>query len=1069
MSKTPEYIKSLKSSPRVGDQVVFHRLTPASPQKTCDTAIPWHVDVKKVLQGIGIESLYSHQAEAIDIIRQGKNVVVSTPTASGKTLIYNLPVFEKIAENPDAKGLYLFPLKALAQDQLRVFREMAKFFPGKTPTAEIYDGDTSAWNRKKIRENPPNVILTNPEMLHLSMLPYHDKWAEVWQGLEFVVIDEVHTYRGVMGSHMAQVFRRLSRISTHYNASPVFIFSSATVANPGELASKLTNLEVEESLISGAPIGAKHLVFIDPLNGPAQTAILLLKAALHREMQTIVYTQSRKLTELIALWATNKSGKFADKISAYRAGFLPEERREIEGRLSRGELLAVISTSALELGIDIGDLDLCILVGYPGTIMSTLQRGGRVGRSGQESAIILIAGEDALDQYFMRNPEEFLNMDPEAAVINPYNIRIMAKHLVCAAAELPLKADEPLLEEKNAQKCIAQLESNGELLRGADGDRLFSSYKSPQRKVDLRGSGSRFTIIDSVSEKSKGEIDEFRAFRETHPGAVYLHRGDTFIVEKLDLIDRSVKVKRANVDFYTRVRANKNTEIIEVYDQGQVWGTTAFSGRLKVTDQVTGYEKWQIYNKKRLNIIDLDLPPQIFETEGVWFVIPLKVQALTEDNYFHFMGGIHAIEHAAIGIFPLLVLTDRNDLGGISNTFHPQTNTAAVFIYDAVPGGAGLSNQAFKKREHLLEYTLKVIKDCPCDTGCPGCVHSPKCGSGNRPIDKASAVYILEAIKNSPPMEKGDVEVVISKVQEDIPEVIEEAPTEEPGDPFEVGIDEDDIQNLEAKITMGKKLGADSKIDSNVKPAKSKSNIKAGKAEPGNKSAADVERLEKKIKKYKAEKEKKITKKTIGSHKNIPEPPPPVPSPAKLSHSELSQIHVPERYGVFDIETQRSAAEVGGWDKADLMGISCVVLYDSVEDRFTEYLDDEIEEFVNKLKTLDLVVGFNIKRFDYLVLKGYVDFDYKSLPTLDLLEKVHNRLGYRLSLDHLGKVTLNAPKTADGLQALKWWKQGKIKEIVEYCTADVAITRDIFLFGRHHGYLLFNNKAKQTVRVPVDW
>jgi DEAD/DEAH box helicase domain-containing protein len=360
-----EYVNALKTSARLGHQVVHHVQIPEKKAQYADS----NVDSKTraLLAQMDIQALYTHQYEAICLIRNGSHVVAATPTSSGKTLIYNLPVIERIMAEPGARALYLFPLKALAQDQLRTFTQMSDSFSGVCPTAAIYDGDTTAWQRKKIRENPPNVILTNPEMLHLSFLAHHEKWGAFLSELQFVIIDEVHTYRGILGSHMAQVLRRFRRILTEYGASPVFVFSSATIGNPAALSSALTGLDVTAVDHTGAPDGKRHLVFLNPVDSPARTAILLLKAALHRGLRTIVYCQSRKMTELIAVWAGSQKGEFAGKISAYRAGFLPEERRDIEQKLFTGELLAVISTSALELGIDIGDLDLCILAGYPGT------------------------------------------------------------------------------------------------------------------------------------------------------------------------------------------------------------------------------------------------------------------------------------------------------------------------------------------------------------------------------------------------------------------------------------------------------------------------------------------------------------------------------------------------------------------------------------------------------------------------------------------------------------------------------------------------------------------------------
>jgi DEAD/DEAH box helicase domain-containing protein len=998
-----EYVQSLVSSKRLGSQVVYHKILPDRPARLSQPKHPWPGQIRRIITALGIPDLYRHQADAVDLIRSGRHVVVATPTASGKTLIYNLPVMEKILNNSDSKALYIFPLKALAQDQLRTFEAMIQYSKEITPTIAIYDGDTSAWHRKRIRESLPNILVTNPEMIHLSLLPHHQKWADFFGKLEMVVVDEVHTYRGIMGSHMAQVFRRLRRICAYYGAAPTFVFCSATVSNPAQLTRQLTGLNVDTITKSGAPLGKKHVIFINPLQGPAQTAILLLKAALHRGLRTIVYTQSRKLTELIAIWAGSQSGPFTNRISAYRAGFLPEERREIEAKLAKGELLAVISTSALELGIDIGDLDLCLLVGYPGTVVATWQRGGRVGRSGQDSTLVLIAGEDALDQYFMRHPENFLKREPEAAVVNPYNTEILSRHIICAAAELPLKTDEPYASNEHALKAIHTLEESGALLTSGDGTEIYSSRTSPHRHVDLRGTGNRYTIVGSNTGKNKGEIDEFRAFKETHPGAIYLHRGDTFLVDILDLNTKTAKVSKAKVDYYTRVRSEKNTEILEIYNSKKIFDTEFYVGRLKVTDQVLGYEKWRIHSKRRLSVVPLDLPPLIFETQGLWFTIPVHIQRQAEAQYLHFMGGIHAVEHAAIGIFPLLVMADRNDLGGISTPLHPQVGSAAVFIYDGVPGGAGLSRQAFKRGKDLLENTLDIIRACPCESGCPSCVHSPKCGSGNRPIDKVAAIFILNNIifaRDSKIPKKRLFHTPLRKESVPFPEKIiqiEEKRPEAKEDTKSVG-----HQRLLRKRMSARRKGL--KIN-----CKSSLELKAPVRESG------------------------------------------------------------LRFCIFDIETQRSAQEVGGWYRADLMGISCAVLYDSTKDQYLEFLDGQVNELVEHLKRCDLVVGFNVKRFDFRVLGGYSDFNFESLPTLDILEEIHNRLGYRLSLDHLARATLGKEKTADGLQALQWWKQGRIREIIDYCKKDVEITRDLFLYGQKNGYLLFMNKAKKTVRIPVKW
>lgn len=971
-SAVAEYISALLASERLGRQVCHHRLIAGREAEFAEPRRPWPAAVREMLAARGIDALYSHQALAADLVRAGRHVVVATPTASGKTFAFQLPIIEAVLANPDSRALAVYPLKALAQDQLRGFTELIDGLEAvpaaRRPTAAIYDGDTKPSQRAKIRKRPPNLLLTNPEMLHLSMLPHHGTWAQVFATLTHIVLDEVHTYRGVLGAHMSQVLRRVQRICRYYGSDPVFVFCSATVGNPAELCQLLTGIEPVAITASGAPAGARHMVFLNPEDSPATAAIQLLQAALSRGLKTIVYAQSRRMTELIALWASEKSGQYRDKISAYRAGFLPEERREIEGRMSSGELLAVISTSALELGIDIGGLDVCILVGYPGSVMATLQRGGRVGRAQQESTVVLVAQEDALDQYFMRHPEDFFARPPENAVLNPANPVILPRHLVCAAAELPLalsRGGEPYLDAPGAREALAGLLARGELLESADGKEILSPRKRPHHNVDLRGAGSQISIEDAATGEVIGAVDSLRARRETHPGAVYLHRGRTWLVERLDIPGATVTVRTARVGYSTRVRSTKDTEILEIFDRREVLGTRVTLARLKVTEHITGYEKRSTKGGNLLGMVPLDMPPSVFETEGIWLDVPDEARRNAEAEYLHFMGGIHALEHAAIGILPLLVMTDRNDLGGISTPMHPQTGGAAVFIYDGMPGGAGLTREAFSRAEELLERTLAVVTDCPCELGCPSCVHSPKCGSGNRPIDKAAARFLLRELTCGAP-----------------------------GQDRQPGI----AQTVATKETA------------------------------------------------------------MSTEGTLPGFAPVAPT-----------VIIPKRFAVVDVETRRSAADVGGWTRPDLMGISIAVLYDSGTDEFVDYQEHEIPALAERLRSFDLVVGFNIIRFDYGVLAGAHPFAYRSLPTLDMLTHVHERLGYRLKLDNLAQATLGVGKSADGLMALQWWKEGRLDEIAKYCRQDVAVTRDLYLFGRENRYVLFSNKAGQKARLPISW
>ena len=877
-----EYVRALMQSERMGDQVKAYRRISGCSARLVD--IPDHVPsaVRGLLNQTGIRGLYSHQVESIDAIHRGRHTVIATPTASGKSLIYNLSFFQRADINPLTRALYLFPLKALAQDQLKTFLQWAALWRSAKIEAVVYDGDTTAYQRKKIRQNPPSVVMTNPEMVHLALLPHHGKWNDFFSNLETVVIDEVHTYRGLLGSHISQLLRRLQRVCKYYNSTPTFIFSSATVANPAALAGQLSGLSVATVDQNGAPQGPRHVVFLDPAEGPARTAILLLKAAMARRLRTIVYTQSRKLAELVVIWCRESAGTLTDKIGVYRAGLLPEERRQIEMDLKEGKLLAVVSTSALELGIDIGDLDLCVLLGYPGSMIAAQQRAGRVGRKGQESAVIFVAGQDALDQYYLQHPEAFFSGRTEAAVVNPYNTVILNEHLVCAAAELPLNRTERWMSEQVVQQSVSHLVLSGRLKADADGDMFYAHQRRPHHNVNLRTAGMRYCILDR--NQVIGEIDAHRRFRETHGGAVYLHNGISYIVGGVDEATHTVSVKSADVDYYTRVRNDTDVLITDIQREKYIGTSKCSYGTIKVTDQVTGYETISTLNGRCLGLTDLDVPPVTFETQGLWFELSPAIGSDLQNRKFDLLGALHAAEHALIGIMPLLVLADRNDIGGLATPVHPQTSGPTIFIYDGMPGGAGLSRQAFDTEIQLLKTARNAIDRCGCIDGCPACVHSPKCGSGNHPMDKRGGSALLHQISGNA---HAGTEVII--------------------------------------------------------------------------------------------REEERTHHVVSHPKSSPS----------------------LRYGVFDLETQLSAAEVGGWHMAHRMKVSCGVIYDAKDDSYTAYTEDRMPNLIRHLQDLDLVIGFNSKRFDYKVLSGYSGYDFKRLPSLDLLEMIYGILGFRLSLDHL--------------------------------------------------------------------
>ena len=1070
-----EYIAALLASEKLGRQVTCHRLfAPAEPHYA-PTSLPWPAAISRVLEQRGIEGLYSHQALATDHIRAGHSIVAATPTASGKSLIYNLPVLDRYLRDRDARALYLFPLKALAQDQLGAFNALVEGWPKEArPTAALYDGDTTDHFRRKIRRNPPTVLISNPEMLHLGILPHHEQWVEFLAGLSHVVVDEAHTYRGVFGAHMAQVFRRLNRIAGRYGARPVYVLCTATVGNPGELAAALTGTgcptdtdtagagvppdgctdtashtadspgaarTAEAPVVidqSGAPQGPRHFVFLNPEQSAATAAIDLLKAALARNLRTIVYCRSRRMTELISLWA-GQSGAFAEHISAYRAGFLPEERRSIEARMASGELLAVVSTSALELGIDIGGLDVCILVGYPGTVMATLQRGGRVGRAQQESAVIIVAGEDALDQYFARNPEDFFNRPPEKAVVNPDNEVILTRHLECAAAEIPLTPGDAMLASPAARAAARTLHAKGLLLQSADGTQLLAARKRPQRHVDLRGTGQTFTIEDQDGQII-GSVDGFRAWQETHPGAVYLHRGRSYVIDEMDPARARIVAKAAKVSWFTRTRGQKSTDILEEVERTSLGRVLVCRGRLRITDIVTGYEKRSTSGNRLLTITPLEAPPQVFETEGLWFVIPDSIRASLEERFLHYMGSIHALEHAAIGLLPLLIMADRNDFGGISTPLHAQTGLSGVFIYDGLPGGAGLTRQAFPDARGLLEATLKAVAACPCEDGCPSCVHSPKCGSGNRPISKIGALELLREMLA--PGTEGDTlyrELRISPAPDRLEMETLDAAASLAAAPRPAVSALEFINMDEQTDTASPRNAVEGQSMSKKQPAPDNQTSLFGPAAsaPGSSISAAA---------------------AHGAHT--------FDGAGLLTHVAVPP---PRNFVVFDVETRRSAAEVGGWHRADRMGVSVAVAYDSKADGYFAYQQEELPALFEKLRGADLVVGFNSLRFDYAVLSAFAPFDLHTLPSLDLLQRVAERLNYRLALGNLGQATLGEPKSADGLQALEWWQQGRLDDITNYCRKDVDITRRLYLHGLEHGFLLFSNKAGAPVRVPVDF
>ena len=708
--------------------------------------------VRQRLALVGITGLFAHQREALDAVNAGRDVVVATGTASGKTLVYNLAFAAGAVDDAKRTALYLFPTKALARDQLRQVREL------KLPQvrAGVYDGDTPRDERPLIRRNA-NLVLTNPDMLHASILPDHPRWADFFLRLSLVVVDEAHVCRGVFGSHVAQIVRRLRRLIAHYGGDPRFVLASATVGNPAELAERLVGLPFDAVTEDASPAGGKVFALwnppvIDEESGARRSALTdasSLMARLAEEgVKSIGFTRSRRAAELLAEFTRRElTGELRSKVKSYRAGYLAEDRRELERRLAADELVAVAATNALELGIDIGSLDAAILVGYPGTRASMWQQAGRAGRRADGSLAVLVAQDDPLDQYLVGHPADVFDKPPEAAVIDPSNPFVLQPHLACAAREHPLTDDELETFWPGSADSVERLIEAGELVRR----RNLLHHKgraSPHRATDIRSAGGRsFAIVIGETGELLGTVDESRAYATVHPGAVYLHQGEQFEVRELDLVDGVAVVDRADPDYYTQSRDTTDIRVEDVAERAETpGGVPAHYGTVHVTDQVVAFARKMVATGEILDVTPLALPPQTLSTRAVWWAIPAETIARAAIRPTDLPGAAHAAEHAAIGLLPLVATCDRWDVGGVSTAFHPDTGSCAIFVYDGYQGGAGIAERGFRSQARWLEATFETVRDCPCARGCPSCVQSPKCGNGNEPLDKAGAVALLAAM-----------------------------------------------------------------------------------------------------------------------------------------------------------------------------------------------------------------------------------------------------------------------------------------------------------------------------------
>lgn len=1020
------FVESLARDKRLQPHVIYTGHAKAREARFGVPQSGWPAGSREALAALGIKQLYRHQAQALDAVTAGENTLLATPTASGKTLAYLLALLARRAENPNARAIFLYPLKALARDQLTAVRRfLAPLGLEPERAAEVYDGDTPDAQRRKIRKNPPLVIITNPDMLHLGLLPSHDTWSAFFAQLSLVVVDEAHVYRGIFGAHVHHVLRRALRLIKHHGGNPLLIAGSATIGAPQQFIQTLTGEPFTVVGDSGAPASLRHVMFLAPdMVSPYTVAVHAVAESVAAGHKTIAFTKARRITELMHQWLKQQRPELAHKIASYRSGYLPEERRDIEARLFGGSLAGVISTSALEAGIDVGGLDVCVLVGYPGSLATSWQRIGRTGRSDHESLAILVAMPDALDRFVVEHPQHFFSGEFERVVLDPRNDTVADAHLESAAAELSIDLPAAIsLHGPRANERVARLVQQGKLIE-VDGEaRWFALRRQPQRDISLRSINAPYELKLHGSNRPMGSIDAGRAWFEGHPGAIYLHAGQTFRSLALDTDTRTILMEACDVDHYTQVYARKETEVLERTGERPLPGATLAQGRVRVTTTIEGFARRRLFGGEELSRHPLIAPPQILDTTAFWIELPARLTPALVEEGFHPAGSLHAAEHAAIGLFPLLAICDRGDLGGISYARHPQSGLPSIFVYDGWPGGVGLSAAGFERAEELFDRTRQVIAACRCEDGCPACIHSPRCGSGNSPLDKAGAVWTLEAV-----LGLRDLPAVVAS-----DELLAEA-----------------LSTHRSRVHGGIRGGA-------TLPEGFFSSQDAGTQRAGPANGAAIAH---------AVETNSVPEKTALNH--------PVDIAADGWFNDLPQPSAllrPDEGHVlfFDLETLRSADDVGGWNNIREMGLALAVTLDAATGLYRTYFEPDAAALVDDLAAADCVVGFNLDRFDVTVLTGYVSDAKQRLRTLDLLTRLYERLGFRIGLGHLAEETFGTKKSGDGLQSLQWVKQGRYDLIEPYCRDDVKLTAALWAHGRARGHVMFKNREGLRGKIQVTW
>ena len=742
---------ALLATGRADGRLVHDDAYPARPPRLVSVPAELGPGARRALENAGIDRLYAHQEEALRSAFDGPTII-TTGTASGKSLCFQLPTIEVLSADRRARALYLYPTKALAQDQGRALHA---FGLHELVRPAIYDGDTPRSQRSAIRKRS-NLILTNPDMLHVGILPHHHSWSELFANLAFVVVDEAHTYRGVFGSHVGNVLRRLRRVCAIHGSEPRFLLASATIANPRELAEQLTGLD-EFTVVDddSAPTAARQVAMWNPplldeeLGVRASTlyeAAELFSELVAAGARTICFMKSRKGVELILRHAADRlDPALVDRIAPYRAGYTSAQRQDIQRRLTEGELLGVIATDALELGIDIGQLDAAICVTFPGTVASLRQMWGRAGRRGRGLAVY-IAGEDALDQFFCRHPDEFLERPVEAAILDPHSPEIYTEHVLCAAHEAPLsQSDEPFLGSEWRARAEA-LTAEGHLRERGEAFVPRRADDYPAGRVALRSaSADSFILIDSHSGELVGSVEMQRAYATVHEGAIYLHMGRSYEVIALDLDGGRAILEPFTGDYFTQTKREIMTYITRLEAQRQSLGVPLYFGEVVYSETVLGYQRKGLQDHQVIDFQTLDLPTTEFRTRALWYELDELIDAepFPPDQL---LGSLHALEHGQIAVLPLIAMCDRWDIGGLSTNAHPQTGGPTIFIYDGHPGGVGLTRRGYEAFERLAGDAQRLIGECPCSTGCPSCVQSPKCGNLNEPLSKRGALELLHRL-----------------------------------------------------------------------------------------------------------------------------------------------------------------------------------------------------------------------------------------------------------------------------------------------------------------------------------